>query len=168
MPPAIRIADTNDLTGLEEIENDADVILVDRLNPEVWTPAPSAAERMGRRGYVLVLAEDDGGDAIGFAHVLLIPGWAHLEQVSVLPAHARHGHGRALVESAKREARALGCEIMTLRTFADIPWNAPFYASCGFVEAEPSTPFERELIHAEEEAGILDLGRRIEMICHIG
>lgn len=100
-------------------------------------------------------------------HVVETGGAAHLEQLSVLPAVGRRGHGRALVESAKTEAAGRGHERITLRTYADVPWNAPFYASCGFEESEPDTPFLLALVALERRLGLDRHGRRIQMTARL-
>ncbi len=52
---------------------------------------------------------------------------------------------------------------MTLCTFADVPFNAPFYASCGFEEStRPGQSLAALRIH-EAQLGLDDLGRRIVM-----
>lgn len=163
VPVSIRPARSDDARRIEEIENAADALLVELLRPETWHPAPSGASRLADPGFVLIAATDAAGAAVGFVHVLEIDGVAHLEQVSVDPAHARRGHGRALVEAAKAEARARGYERLTLRTFADVAWNAPFYATCGFVESCSDTDFHRGLAAHEEALGLTAMGRRVEM-----
>lgn len=144
----------------------ADAMLVDLLRPQVWEPAPPGASRLADRGFVLVADAD--GATVGFAHVLEIDGFAHLEQVSVDPVHARRGYGRALIEAAKAEARTRGHERLTLRTFADVPWNAPFYATCGFAESSSESGFHRRLAAHEEALGLTRLGRRVEMSAELG
>jgi GNAT superfamily N-acetyltransferase len=62
----------------------------------------------------------------------VVDGHAHLEQVSVDPAHAGHGYGRRLVEHLAERARAAGHEALTLTTFAEVPWNGPYYVRLGF------------------------------------
>ena len=102
-------------------------------------------------------------DVVGFAHLLEQDGHAHLEQLSVLPRLGRRGLGRMLVSAVLREAGARGHREVTLRTYADVPWNAPFYTRCGFVETEPRTAFLRRLIDVEESLGLLQHGRRLQM-----
>lgn len=160
---SIRPARADDVARLETIENEADRLLIDRFGPGSWFPAAPGATRTAQPGFLLIAAEEPGGDAVGFAHVLQVDGGAHLEQLSVLPAVGRRGHGRALVEAAMVEAARRGHDRVTLRTFADIPWNAPFYASCGFVETEPDTAFLLGLVHAETRMGLDRLGRRVQM-----
>ena len=67
----------------------------------------------------------------------LIEDTPHIEEVSVHPDHGRRGLGRRLVEAALAGVQAAGHERLTLTTFRELPWNGPFYASLGFVEASP-------------------------------
>ena len=159
----LRLADTADQERLGGIEDAADSRLTELFGPGEWSPSPSGAERAASPGFVLVSAETHAGPAVGFAHVVEQDDLAHLEQLSVLPEHGRRGHGRALVDAAKREARSRGYRELTLRTFADVPWNAPFYASCGFVEVVAATDFHHRLADRESELGLTRLGRRILM-----
>ncbi len=71
----------------------------------------------GIAGYLL------GGELCGEFHVL---------QMDVDPAHARRGHGRALLRHALADARTGGYRSAVLTTLSDVPWNAAFYASEGF------------------------------------
>ncbi len=138
-------------------------MLIELLKPEDWQPAVSKSERAVLPGFILVISETVRGAAVGFVQVIVGDDFAHLEQLSVLPGHGRRGHGRALVEAAKGEAKYLGRSRMTLRTFADVPWNAPFYATCGFRESEVDTGFHHRLVQVESSLGLPLLGRRIQM-----
>jgi hypothetical protein len=73
------------------------------------------------------------------------------------------GIRRRLVEAAKTTANEPGYDRITLRTFADVPWNAPFYSTCGFVESEPQTEFHRGLVKTEQDLDLEKYGRRIQM-----
>jgi len=158
----IRAASQQDLDVLQRIEDDADSLFVERFQPERWWPAPSGRERAASPGFILVVA-GEGGVAVGFVHVIETDGIAHLEQLSVLPAMARRGLGRALVLAAMDEGARRGHQEMTLRTYADVPWNAPFYAAVGFRPSEPATAFHRGLLAAEEGLGLSRYGRRLQM-----
>lgn len=159
---SIRQATADDLAQLETIENDADVLFASVFPMVGWRPAPSYVEPLTRTGFILAASDTPGSDVIGFAHVLEIQGGGHLEQLSVRPPSAHRGHGRALVEAVKSESRLRGYKRLTLRTFADVPWNAPFYASCGFIESDPDSEFLQNLFVAEQHRG-LGHGRRIQM-----
>jgi GNAT superfamily N-acetyltransferase len=160
---SIRLIAPDDYLAVEAIENAADQLLIDRLSPESWEAAPSGSSRATEPGFVLVAEETDAGSIVGFVHVLEIDGIAHLEQISVLPEAGRRGYGRKLVEAAMEEARHRGYERLTLRTYADVPWNAPFYARVGFVETEPATDFHKYLVEVEERLGLAQYGRRVQM-----
>ncbi len=57
---------------------------------------------------------------------------AHVEQVSVHPDHARQGVGLALIDTAGMWAVRHNLAALTLTTFREVPWNAPYYARVGF------------------------------------
>ena len=163
MSVSIRRAVPKDYLAVESIENAADQLLIDRLSPDRWEPAPSGLSRAAAAGFVLVAEEIETGTIVGFVHVLEADGIAHLEQLSVLPQMGRRGYGRALLDTAMDEARRRGYGLITLRTYAHVPWNAPFYARAGFVETPPTTDFHRDLIEVEERLGLARFGRRVQM-----
>lgn len=128
MQVRIRPATPDDGPATEEIKSAADALLVARFATADWPPPTMAAERASMPGFVLV-AEASAYAAsdmrVGFVHVQEIDAHAHLEQLSVVPAYGRRGIGRALVTAALDEARRRGHAQVTLRTYADVPWNAP-------------------------------------------
>ena len=164
----VRLPLPADLPRLAEIEDAADTLFLDLVGHDAWERATPGEDRAAMPGFLLVAAETADGDAVGFAHVLEIDGEAHLEQLAVDPAHARQGYGRSLVEAAKVEASRRGYDRLTLRTYADVAWNAPFYVTCGFVETEPATPLQHRLVEVEERIGLGRHGRRVLMESLIG
>lgn len=163
MSATVRPATAADAEIVEAIEREADSLLVDSLGAPQWPDAGDAVARIGGPGYVLLLEDGDSDSPAGFVHVLDADGHAHLEQLSVIPAAGRRGHGRRLVTAALEEARDRGYTRVTLRTYAEIPWNAPFYATFGFLESLPETPFQRGLVETEAAIGIDRFGRRVQM-----
>jgi len=173
IPRSIRRARPADIPMLQGIEAAADELFVPLFGPQPFGPdsAADGAARAAEPGFVLVVAEAEDAPAIGFAHVLwpVGPGDAHLEQLAVHPTHLRRGHGRALVEAAVREAAGCGARRMTLRTFAQVPWNGPFYAACGFAPIAPIPhPAHRAMVAVEERLGLPDLGERLLMARDLG
>lgn len=157
--PAVRIraATPEDLRRLPAIEAAADRLLEAALEYAAL-PAP-ALSTVCEPLYVLVA----GTPAAGFARVDEVGRQAHLEQLAVHPDSAGQGIGRSLVEAALDVARSRGYESMTLCTFADVPFNGPFYASCGFeVVASPAGALAALRAH-ESELGLDGLGPRIAM-----
>lgn len=83
----------------------------------------------------LWVATDSGGVPAGFAHTLLDPDSVlHLAQVSVHPDHAGHRLTRRIVDALIRYHKGRGIGEITLTTFRDVPWNAPYYVRLGFIE----------------------------------
>lgn len=163
---SIGFATVPDIAALQAIEQAADALFEGLLGPEPFgaDSASAGADRATMPGFLLVVAECEGGPAVGFVHVLEVSGTAHLEQLSVLPEQLRRGHGRALVEAAVAEASARGHDRLTLRTYADIPWNRPFYEACGFEVIAPiNSLFHRGLVEVEEQLGLFRHGRRVLM-----
>jgi ribosomal protein S18 acetylase RimI-like enzyme len=85
-----------------------------------------------RRAGVALVAVDAADVPVGFALAGRLDDAFHLYEIDVAPEHGRRGLGRALVEAVAAAARARGLAAVTLSTFADVPWNAPFYRRCGF------------------------------------
>ncbi|MFC9183821.1 MULTISPECIES: GNAT family N-acetyltransferase [Streptomyces] len=88
----------------------------------------------------------------------------HIEQVSVDPAAARRGIGRDLIVHLAALAARRGMTALTLTTFTDVPWNAPYYARIGFrVLAEHELTDGLRAIRAEEAQHGLDRWPRVCM-----
>lgn len=100
---------------------------------------------------------------VGFAITSARKGSLYLDQISVDPAHGKKGLGRALVAEVVRDAKARGFRRVTLSTFRDLPWNGPFYRSCGFREIPrrklKDWMLELEAVQAED----LDISARCFM-----
>ena len=77
------------------------------------------------------------------------------------------GLGRALLMAAMSEAAERGGTRMTLVTYADVPWNAPFYRTCGFVEDGTDSALARSLLLTESEAELARYGRRVPMVAEL-
>ena len=58
----------------------------------------------------------------------------HIWEFNVHPDFQRMGIGAGLVRACLIDARNSGFAAVTLTTFRDVPWNAPFYARLGFEE----------------------------------
>jgi GNAT superfamily N-acetyltransferase len=157
--PGVRPARADDLALLPTIEAEAD-----RLFDDVGVgPLPAAAgmDELVTAHCVLVA----GRPPVGFARLEIVDDHAHLEQLSVHPSHGRRGVGTELLAASCRWAADNGHAVMTLSTFADIAWNAPFYARHGFVPVpdDQLTPGLRALRRRETELGLDALGRRTIM-----
>ena len=168
MPETVRIepAQAGDLSKLAEVERAANRLFVERGVTGVTTEdVTSLAELLeAHEAGLLWVARRAGGEPIGFALLCFADGQPHVEEIDVDPAYGRRGIGRALLQTTLSWARVAGHRAVTLTTFRDIPWNAPFYASAGFrsVAAHEIGP-ELAAIVRDETARGLDPSQRVTM-----
>ncbi|WP_082056676.1 GNAT family N-acetyltransferase [Pseudomonas sp. 10-1B] len=78
------------------------------------------------------VAEGPDGRILGFACARLEGQALHLHELSVRREAQGQGVGRRLLQQVANAARQAGANELTLTTFAEVPWNAPFYARFGF------------------------------------
>ena len=107
----------------------------------------------GGRAWV---ATDAADNPIAYVLVDVIDDWAHIEQVTVHPLHSRKGHGSSLIDHAERWAAAHNLDGMTLTTFQDVPWNAPYYERLGFVHVPEQAWSDglRQIVRQENHHGL--------------
>ncbi len=117
--------------------------------------APEEFDAACRRGQLWVAESADDG-VVGFALVSMIGSQPHLHELDVVPEHGRRGVGSELLHAVCRWAGDAGHAAVTLSTFRDVPWNAPFYARRGFrvVAPERLSPAHVELVAAERSRGL--------------
>jgi len=85
-----------------------------------------------RKGHCLVAHEE--GRIIGFIATEPFGRELHVWECDVEPDYQRRGIGSGLLRAAMIDARNSGFRALTLTTFRDVPWNAPFYERLGFEE----------------------------------
>ena len=154
----IRPARPDELAELIEVERAAD-----RLFPLAGygeTPGPASLDELRAATALLV----SGDPPVGYARLEVVDGRAHLEGLSVRPRFMRQGRGSELVRAALAWAAEHGYPEITLCTFAEVPWNGPFYAKLGFVELTELTPGLQELRETERKLGLDAMGRRVVLI----
>lgn len=93
---------------------------------------------------------------VGFILTLPVDAALFIMELSVHPDWQGKGIGRALIKTAAESARQRGFHALTLTTFLQVPWNAPFYTSLGFEVLEDAalTPELRERREAETAHGM--------------
>jgi GNAT superfamily N-acetyltransferase len=108
------------------------------------------------RDKVWVAIELQTGATVGFAIAYLMEESVYLSELDVHPNHGRRGIGRRLIEAVIAWAREQSVSSITLITFADIPWNGPFYARLGFrtLNRDSVSPTLQDLLKAEAAAGL--------------
>lgn len=163
----IRPARPDELGRVQAIEMAAGALFAQAGLGRVGEGEPTALARLeaGRRAGRLLVVTDAADAPVGWALVERVDGEPHLVELDVHPDHGRRGLGRRLVERVLARARAEGARGVTLTTFRDVPWNAPFYARLGFrplCEAELG-PELAAIRRREREAGLDAASPRLAM-----
>ena len=154
----IREARSDELAILQDIELAAGRRFAEVGMEEVADDEPLSLEALRHyqsdgRAWVAV---DDLDRPVAYLVAELVDGNTHIEQVSVRSDHAHKGAGRALIEQVATWAAERGMPALTLTTFADVPWNAPYYERCGFRRLSESelTPGLRDKRECEAALGL--------------
>jgi len=130
----IRLARADELESLRDVELAAGTLFAGIGLQEVAASDPLSFDflQAQQRAGLVWVAADANDVAVGFAAASEIEDAIYLNEISVHPAHGRRGIGRSLIETLCDWAEANGYPAVTLLTFQDVPWNAPFYSRLGF------------------------------------
>ncbi|MFG2296252.1 GNAT family N-acetyltransferase [Streptomyces sp. NPDC048603] len=162
----IREVRIEELPLLQDIERAAGRCFRDVDMPEIADDDPLPLDELARyqRAGLAWVAVDEDDAPVAYLIADHVDGHLHIEQVSVHPDNARRGIGRSLLDHLAERAAAHGVLTLTLTTFADVPWNAPYYARCGFqlLDDDMLGPGLRD-IRAQEAAHGLDRWPRVFM-----
>lgn len=157
LQPGIREADPSEWDLLREIEDTGDAMFAEfGIGPFADLEEDN---HLATAAVVLVA----GRPAQGFACVDAVDGAAHLWQLSVVPSLGRRGTGTALVGAVCDWASSNGYPAVTLTTFRDVPWNAPFYSRLGFRVLDDLPPGLQAIRDHEREIGDDSFGPRVAM-----
>jgi GNAT superfamily N-acetyltransferase len=161
-----RRAQAEDLRYLPELESAAAQRFRDTDYPELAddsSPDVGRFEGWFREGGIWVAA-DAQENLVGFAAAGEVDDRGFLIELDIHPAHGRRGLGRQLIELVCAWGREHGYEALRLSTFADVPWNAPYYQRLGFqIMTEDELGPGLLEIRREEAASGLDVSRRVFM-----
>jgi GNAT superfamily N-acetyltransferase len=95
---------------------------------------------------------------IGFCGGEWVDGNFHIVEISVAKAWQGKGIGRVLMGVVEDQLRREGYRSVTLTTYRDLPWNAPFYASMGYFEV-----MAQELGRTYEEIVLMEAQHGLEV-----
>jgi len=165
----IRLARADDLPALRELERAAgapfrELGMAAVADDEPPTVDELAAYQQDGRAWLATDDKDDTDAPVAYLLVEVVDGAAHVEQVSVHPACARRRLGERLLDTATRWAAERGLGAVTLTTYADVPWNGPYYRRLGF-EVVPEHEIGKGLraVREHEAARGLDAWPRVVM-----
>ena len=157
----IRRARPDELELLLDIEREAGRAFHDVGMPEIARDDPGTVEDVAGAW----VAVDEADRPVAYLVSTVVDGCAHVEQVSVAPSHARRGLGAALIDHLAAETGTP----LTLTTFRDVPWNAPYYERLGFTVVEPADQGpELAALVREETVRIPGDAPRVAMRRHAG
>jgi ribosomal protein S18 acetylase RimI-like enzyme len=111
----------------------------------------------------------NGGTIVGFLAAEVLDGNLHIRELSVHSKAQGRGYGRSLLDLGISAARRRGHSAVTLTTFREVPWNAPFYSRYGFriLEGAQVSPALAAIL-SEELAHGMPPGSRCAMILPLG
>jgi GNAT superfamily N-acetyltransferase len=167
---SIRSARLEELTLLAHIEQAAAMRFRDTPYSFLVDAKPLPLDFVQQRfqaGQVWVVVEQQD-TVIGFAVTREVDDTLCLQEIDIQPKHGQKGLGTALVNTVRSWAKLSGYGVMSLSTFRDLPWNAPFYAKLGFRmldESELTAGFQ-QIRQQEREAG-LPISDRVIMYCEV-
>jgi GNAT superfamily N-acetyltransferase len=136
----IRLARLDELPRLRDIEDVSGAMfsglgLIDETLDTSF-PSDELARLVAMKQVWVACLGDDV--PVGAVLASLREGAVYIEELDVLPAHARRGLGSRLLTQVCAWAQEQGHSAVTLSTFRDVPWNGPFYRKNGFKDLEPS------------------------------
>ncbi len=133
---SVRRARPEDVGRLQAIQLAAGNAFRDVGMPAVADSPPLPADSLSgyRQAGRAWVAADEHDDPVGFVVADVVDECAHIEQVSVHPAHAGHRIGAMLLDHVAGWAVRHDLRALTLITFRGVPWNAPYYERLGFHE----------------------------------
>jgi GNAT superfamily N-acetyltransferase len=133
----VRPAAPGDVAAMQDVERSAGALFRTIDEPRIARCAddpPMSIDEL--RAYIdagrAFVAVDDGGTPVGFVALDVVDGCAHIEEVAVHADAQGRGSGTALLDAAASWATASELPAVTLTTFRDVPWNAPYYSRRGY------------------------------------
>lgn len=157
-PYQIRLARPDEIDRVREIEDESGAMfngtgLIDE-SLDVSFPLDDLRHLVGAGQVWVACRRDDV--PVGMVIASIREGAVYVEEMDVLPAHARQGLGTRLLTTVVEWAQARGHSAVTLSTFRDLPWNGPFYRRNGFRDLEPTewTPGMRRIRAKEARHGL--------------
>ncbi|WP_285415639.1 GNAT family N-acetyltransferase [Pseudomonas sp. efr-133-TYG-5] len=159
MTIVVRRAREADAPHLPAIEQSAAQLF--RLDPQLaWladSAVPDAAQHaQAIREATVWVAEVAQQQLAGFLRAVPVDNQLHIEELSVSQHWQGRGIGRKLLLAAIEQARHAQLQAITLTTFRDLPWNAPFYQRLGFslLTTQQTDAYLRAVLDNETRHGL--------------
>ena len=134
-----------ELAAAQIFASDPDLTNIDF--DDTWEPVE--LRQMIGQGHCLVAHVGD--EMAGFIVTEPFRRELHVWEMDVHPRFQCSGIGAGLLRACEVDARNSGFSALTLTTFRDLSWNAPFYSRLGFVEITNLAAYPRLSAELEEE-----------------
>jgi GNAT superfamily N-acetyltransferase len=156
----IRLARSADIPRLPALEMAAAQRFASSPHPAAAEgfPLPTALLQRWLAHDGVWVAETAQHELAGFAAWVPLAFDMYVVELDVHPQHAGKKVGATLLDELSRLGDKLGFSRLILRTFSDVPWNAPYYCRLGFSllgEGEEH-PELRSIRQQETSAGLDD------------
>jgi GNAT superfamily N-acetyltransferase len=165
MQATIRLATDSDVAIMQAIELDAGELFRGvGLGAIADNPPPTKDVLKSHISERTAWVAELDRQVVGYAISSIVDEEGHLDQVSLARSASRQGIGARLIREVCDWSRNLGYRSVTLTTFRDVPWNAPYYAQLGFsvIAGEDCGPELLAIRTSETTAGI-DISPRVAM-----
>lgn len=97
---------------------------------------------------------EQNGKPVGFLAAQLFEHDLYIKEMAVAQPFQRQGIGSALLRLVRLNAKQNSFQNLTLTTFRDVPWNAPFYMHQGFHIVTEPAPYLCRLLDDEKKRGL--------------
>ena len=132
----IRLSELKDIPALSKVEKSAAKKFLDipelasLANGDVMTHEMHRKAILNKTSWTA--QDQQSHEIVGFLSGQEVATEFHLQEVSVRAEYQGRSIGRTLIETALQHVTKKGLLSATLTTFAEVPWNAPFYKKLGF------------------------------------
>ena len=154
----IRLGKFDDLATLQDLERAAGAPFAEYGMSSIADDDPISIDLLADycRDERLWVCVDTMDHPIAYIIVDIVDECGHIEQVSVHPTQSGRRIGHALIETVAEWASHRKLQALTLTTFSEIPWNAPYYERLGFeiVPHAEQSPGLRRIRNLEREHGL--------------
>ncbi|NUS74213.1 MAG: GNAT family N-acetyltransferase [Corynebacteriales bacterium] len=134
----------DELPALQDIERAAGQCFKDVGMPEIAADDPLSLDELAwfQASEMAWVAVNETDQPMAYLIAKIVDDDFYVEQISVHSAYARRRIGKAMLDHVAGVARDADASHLTLATFRDVPWNAPYYLTCGFeiMSRESLTP----------------------------
>lgn len=134
-----RLARPDEIHIVREIQQAAARKFLDTPYPEAAGDPIDDAETLAaaQDNWWLWVAVDADDRPVGAAHLTVLGEGLHIRELDVHPDHAGARRGAAILNAVERFFAGRGIAAISLTTFIDVPWNAPYYERLGFSIVAP-------------------------------